>query len=397
MLLYWIWFAQLEKLPAGLKHAMLEHFRDPEEIYHSDLTTISRMLQVPEQVLESLENKDLRQADLILKECADKSISILSLNDQSYPNRLRYTDNPPLVLYVRGQLPDWDAQPIIGVVGTRKASAYGLNVAKQFGEQISLCGGLVISGGAAGIDSMAMEGAIAVGKPVLGVLGCGVDVVYPASNRLLFQKVVQNGCLISEYPPRTPGLSWHFPERNRIISGISNGLLVVEAPAKSGALNTAKHAMEQGREVFAVPGNVGTASCEGSNGLLQDGAFPALSGWGVVREYRDRWPNVVRQVQPKPEAMVAQNVQIPEPQPAIPMKKAIDKEDNSTYSVLENQQMNLTPSEKTILAMLGREPVAVDDVIARADMEAREVKGILTRLTIKRLTITHPGGRISLK
>ena len=401
MLLYWIWFAQLNKITAVQKQLLLQHFTDPEEIYNSEDSKLYRIEGLPESAVQALEDKDLTEARQILEECVNKGIGIVTLHDSNYPSRLRNTVDPPLVLYFKGQLPVWDLQPVIGIVGTRKASSYGLSTAARFGKQIAACGALVVSGGAAGIDAMAMQGALEAGRPVIGVLGCGVDVVYPAQNRQLFSQVVQNGCLISEYPPRTKGLAWHFPERNRIITGISNGLLVVEAPERSGALISARHAMEQGRDVFAVPGNIDVPSCAGSNALLQDQAIAALSGWDVVKEYAGRWPDAVKKCEKLPERKVAQSVTEPvfysqaEPQAD---KKAIDKEDKSTYSgLLDNKQAALTEQERAVLALISRDPMSVDDVIAGTGMNASTVKGILTRLMIKGLTVNHPGGRVSLK
>ena len=198
MLLYWIWFAQLNKITAVQKQLLLQHFTDPEEIYNSEDSKLYRIEGLPESAVQALEDKDLTEARQILEECVNKGIGIVTLHDSNYPSRLRNTVDPPLVLYFKGQLPVWDLQPVIGIVGTRKASSYGLSTAARFGKQIAACGALVVSGGAAGIDAMAMQGALEAGRPVIGVLGCGVDVVYPAQNRQLFSQVVQNGCLISE-------------------------------------------------------------------------------------------------------------------------------------------------------------------------------------------------------
>lgn len=401
MLLYWIWFAQLNNISTALKQAMLRHFHDPEDIYHSESASVAEVEGMTEAALLALEQKDLAPAQKIVEECEQKGIGILTVQDKAYPVRLRNTYDAPVVLYYKGKLPDWDAQPVIGIVGTRKASSYGMNTAARFGKQIAACGALVVSGGASGIDAMAMKGALEAGGPVVGVLGCGVDVVYPSENRFLFQQVVEEGCLISEYPPRTRGFAWHFPERNRIITGVSNGLLVVEAPEKSGALISAKHALDQGREVFAVPGNVDVATCAGSNALLQDRAIPALSGWDVVKDYAPLWPGVVqKQVSEyigRPVAKVAQRPLPLEFAGDRSDKKAIDKEEKSTYSVLNSEQTALSEAEQTVLAQIGPEPLPIDEVIARTDMSAGAVKVILTRLTIKGLTVNHPGGRVSLK
>ncbi len=405
MLIYWIWYAQLSGISLTQKLALLEHFRDPEEIYHLDRKVLERIPGITKKHLEGLQNKDLSQAQAILAECEEKGIRILVYGEENYPNRLRNTYDPPLVLYVKGVLPDWEQMPVIGIVGTRKATPYGLNTALRFGRQIAACGALVVSGGAFGIDTMAMQGALDAGRPVVGVLGCGVDVVYPKSNQELFSLVTENGCLLSEYPPKTAPAHFHFPERNRIISGISNGLLVVEAPEKSGALITAERAMEQGRDVFAVPGNVDVPSCAGSNALLQEQAIAALSGWDVVKEYETLYPGKIHRVHApvsisKTEQKVAQN-------PAIPVDteknngknpiKSIDKDEKSTYSVFETPNPALSEAEQVVLARIGQKPIAVDELIAMVEMPAGTVRSVLTKLALKRLVVNHPGGRVSRK
>ena len=386
MLLYWVWFALLGKVNTVQKLQLLEQWPDPEELYQN-----GQNLPVPEAVKEALEDKDLTAANTLIRECAGKGIGILPMNDRAYPARLRNTQDPPLLLFYKGVLPNWEAQPVIGVVGTRKATPYGNEMAVRFGRQIASCGALVISGGAKGIDAGAMLGAMEAGQPTVGVLGCGVDVVYPSENKLLFEKVVKDGCLISEYPPGTRGLAWHFPARNRIISGISNGLLVVEAPEKSGALITANHALEQGRDVFAIPGNIDVPNCAGSNALLQNGATPVFSGWDVVKEYAPLWPKTVAK---RPELKVAQPL-APIAQTPSADKKPIDKEEISTYSVLENK--DLTENQKQSLSKLSKTPAPLDEVIAQLDMPAAMVKMTLTKLSIQGIVVMHPGGRVSLK
>ena len=360
---------------------------------------------VTEQLLSALENKALSDAEAILTECEEKGIGILTYGDESYPTRLRNTYDPPLVLYFKGVLPDWEQMPVIGIVGTRKATPYGMNTALRFGKQIAACGALVVSGGASGIDTMAMQGALDAGKPVAAVLGGGVDVIYPKSNRELFSLVTEKGCLLSEYPPQTAPVYWHFPERNRIISGISNGLLVVEAPEKSGALITANRAMEQGRDVFAVPGNIDVPTCAGSNALLQERAIAALSGWDVVKEYELLYPGKLhRQEMPATAQKTARGVA---QKPAIPAisenlkrendKKSIDKDENTTYSVLDRPDPALSEAEQTVLARIPKEPIPVDELIAQAELPAGTVRSVLTKLALKKLVVHHPGGRVSRK
>jgi len=385
MLLYWVWFFLVSKLNIMQKHKLLQQFGDPEELYHS-----SDRLPIPQEVKDLLEDKNLTPAQRLMQDCAGKGIGILSLADDAYPARLRNTADAPILLFYRGVLPNWNGQPVIGVVGTRNATPYGNEMAVTFGRQIAHCGALVISGGASGIDSGAMWGALEAERPTVAVLGCGVDVVYPRENKVLFDKVVEHGCLISEYVPGTKALRWHFPARNRIISGISNGLLVVEAPEKSGALITADHALEQGRDVYAIPGNIDVPNCAGSNALLQDRATPVFSGWDVVKAYAPQWPGTVER---RPDVRRAQK-----PLPvANDDKKAIDKNVNSTYSVLNSEDVSLTETEKHILSLLDRTPKPLDEVISQLDLNAGAVKMTLTKLSVKGIVVMHPGGRVSRK
>lgn len=394
MLIYWIWFAELKKLNIQQKQWLLEHFRDPEDIYHASEEALEAIEGMTPEILSALEDKSLEDAQHIVKDCAAKGIGILAFGDTCYPARLRNTFDAPVVLYYRGILPDWEARPVLGIVGTRKATPYGVNTARRFGRQIAACGALVVSGGAFGIDTMAMQGALEAGCPVVGVLGCGVDVVYPKSNGQFFAQVAEKGCLLSEYPPQTQPAPWQFPARNRIISGMSNGILVIEAPEKSGALNTAHHAMDQGRDVFVVPGNVDVPSCAGSNALLQEQAMTALSGWDVVKEYEAFYPG---KVQKKDPPAVAQEIPIPgerDEQKQKADKKSIDKEENTTYSVVNNPLPALSEAEQAVLALIDREGSLMDEVIAQADLPAGTVKSILTKLTLKKLIVNRPGGRV---
>lgn len=405
MLIYWIWLAELKGLTCAQKQMLLQHFRDPEEIYHSDSTAFSKVDGMTVEMLDALEDKNLTQAHRILSACTDKGIGVLTLLDKAYPARLRNTYDPPIVLYYKGKLPNWEQTPTIGIVGTRKATAYGMRAAYRYGGQIAACGGMVVSGGAAGIDTMALEGALAAGGAVMCVFGSGVDVYYPARNKSLFEEILNRGCLMSEYPPRTEPLSWHFPRRNRILSGISNGVLVVEAPQRSGALITARLAMEQGREVFAVPGNVDVEACAGSNALLQDYGIAALSGWDVMKEYQAMFPGKIAK-RNTPQAFEQKPDRVAQP-PAVPQrkekpveqtdKKSIDKEEKSSYSVVNNSAVPLNEREQAVLDKISREPIFVDQVIEAAGLPAGTVKAILTKLAVKGRIHNHPGGRVSRK
>ena len=401
MLIHWIWYATLSQLSLRQKVGLLEHFSDPEEIFYAQ--SYSHIPQVSDDMAKALTNKDLTQAQQVLKHCAEKHISILTFSDTAYPSRLRNIEDPPLVLYYKGVLPDFEGQPLIAVVGTRKASTYGITNARHMAAQIAACGGLVVSGGAYGIDTAAHQGALEAGKQTVAVLGCGADVVYPRSNRRLFAQIEQNGCLLSEYLPGTEPKPWQFPERNRILSGMSSGVLIVEAPERSGALITARKAFEQGRDVFVVPGNIDVATCAGSNALLQDCAAAVFSGWDAVKEYAPQYPGVVEnrpiQRQVYNEAPTASRLKVAQTTqtPKHADKKDIDNPKSSAYSVLDNESSQLNQEEKQIVACLNSTPRPVDEVIAQMGMPAGKVLSALTKLALKGVVINHPGRLVSAR
>lgn len=397
MLEYWLWYAQ-RKMTSYQKRMLLEHFRDPEELYGAQEKTLRQMEGMTEEICETLMDKDLSQTRLLLRHCARAHIQILTFTDERYPERLRSLHDAPVLLYYQGVLPDWNNVPVIGIVGTRQSTSYGNQLASDMSAQIAACGGLVISGGAKGIDTIALESALSAGGVTVAVLAGGLDKYYPASNTPLFRRMCNTGCLITEYPPGTPSNSWQFPIRNRIISGIANGLLVVEAPAKSGALISARYAMEQGRDVFSVPGSVNMPTCEGTNALLQEGARAVLSGWDVMKEYETLYPDCVRrqsmpQRQPQTVPKVAQEVRYPD----TTDKKPIDKAEKDAYSVVHTAKFTLTEQEQALVACVGREGGLVDEIIAASGLQAAEANKLLTRLALKKVLMLHPGGRVTLK
>ena len=394
MLIHWLWFAMLPGITDNKKRILMEHFSDPEELFDDKLADMEAL---DAKTREALSNRDLTVAEKVLNVCRRKDIGIVTFNEEKYPHRLRNIPDPPMVLYYTGSLPDFDKRLTIAVVGTRKASAYGMHAAYSLSRELAASGVLVASGAAAGIDTNAMEAALQEDMPTVGVLGCGVDVVYPRNNRKLFSRVTQSGCLISEYPPGTPPYAWNFPKRNRVLSGISNGVLVVEAPEKSGALITAEYAIEQGRELFVVPGNIGVATSIGSNGLLREYAAAVCCGWDIVRDYISLYPETLHKSETaqEPPAKVAQPRLEPGNVPANSDKKAIDNRDTTPYSKTSDQ--NLTQDEQKVVACLGYEPIPVDDVLAQVELPAGKALATLTMLSVRGVVMQHPGSMVSLK
>ncbi len=413
MLLHWLWLATRPDISDRVKASLLERYDDAEDIFFADPEGFDGIAHLTAEGKQALQDKNLAEAQEILDTCLEKEIGILTWKDAAYPARLKNIPDPPVVLYYKGKLLDFDGRPLIGVVGTRDASAYGLTVAKRMGYQIAACGGVVVSGLAFGIDGVAMAGALSADMPVVGVLGCGADIIYPLSNRALFADVRKNGCILTEFPPGTPPAKWNFPKRNRIISGLSCGVLVVEAPTKSGSLITARQAADQGRDVFVVPGNIDVASCKGSNALLRDGAIAATSGWDVVGEYEALYPDKIRKhtgpahlkaypeevEQLQQENKVAQKPKfldrLKKEKPAG-RKKEIDNAPQPPYIDADKKQPALSPEEQKIVDLIAGGVSLVDDLIARLEQPAAQVLSALTMLQIKGVVKSLPGKRVAL-
>lgn len=409
MLIHWIWLATRPDASDRQKLAVLDAFGDPEDIFYGDKGRFANVEGMTQAAVEALMDKNLTQAQEILDDCVEKDIHICTFHDAAYPVRLKNIADPPVVLYYKGNLTGLDSSPVIGVVGTRKASAYGLTTSKKMGYQIARCGGILVSGLAEGNDGSAMEGALTAGGKVIGVLGCGVDVVYPAMHRSLYRDTERSGCLISEFPPKTPPYKWNFPKRNRIISGLSNGVLVVEAPHGSGSLITAKQAADQGRDVFVVPGNIDVPTFHGSNALLRDGAIAVSSGWDVVSEYAALYPDKIREerkenlflsTSEKALPKVAQKPETPARKSLFDRKKEkkpVDNPEKKTYSVQQDILASLSQEEQKLLKPLQQGEALVDDLIAASSMSAGDVLSMLTMLQIRGVVELLPGKRVALK
>lgn len=295
-------------------------------------------------------------AEAVYGALARRGISVLTPVDAGYPERLQEIPDPPPALYAHGQVPD---APAVALVGSRAASPTGIEAARALGCALGERGVCVVSGLALGVDAAAHEGALESGGPTVGVLGCGIDVVYPGSHRSLFRRVREAGALVSEYYLGEPPLAWRFPARNRIIAGLCDAVVVVEAPLKSGALITARHAAECGGDVWAVPGPLGSPECLGSNRLLGDGA-------GVLWDVAEFVNAYAQGIEHPPVASSPTHVS-PVPD-------------------------SLPEGEATVLAGIGLRPTGVDEISDRSGLETRQVLSALSILELKGYVARAAGG-----
>ena len=265
--------------------SLLSVYGSPEEVYrHSTSDWRYSGALLPGQI-KRLSSYKLENAYAVIKRCESLGYRIITFYDREYPELLRHIANPPMVLYVSGDISCLSEGLSIAVVGSRTASNYSLRIAETMAADMASSGVTVVSGGALGVDGAAHEGALKVNGKTVAVLGCGINTGYLKANEGLRNRISKTGALLSEYPPDEPASSRNFPVRNRIISGLSRGTLVIEAGEKSGSLITAKLALEQGRDVFAVPGDITSLDYTGVNKLIREGAKPVFSAKDVLSEY----------------------------------------------------------------------------------------------------------------
>lgn len=280
-------------------------------------------------------------------------IDFINFEDPRYPELLKNIFDPPLGIFVRGKLIDID-QKAVAIVGSRKPTPYGLAVAERLGAGLAGAGVVVVSGMARGVDTAAHRGALGAGGRTVAVLGCGVDVVYPRENKKLMEEICGRGAVISEFPPGSPPEAWHFPVRNRIISGLTRGVVVVEAAEQSGALITADMALEQGRDVMAVPGNISSPMSCGPNRLIKQGAKLVEGPDDILDELGF----------------------------------------NRLFNEGENRGVappRLTSEEKAVMSVMNHHPASLDQVVGRSGLSAQQVLAALMFLELKGLVRQLPG------
>lgn len=286
---YWIWLSRGLGVASTAARIVLEKGLDAKALYQMDLTALIQLELLAPRLCKKLKALPLTAAYNVLEDCAQKGYSVITPEDDNYPRQFYALQDPPLVVYAQGNvalLGQMHNLPVLTVVGTRSASEYGSRVAENMSYDLAQAGFIIVSGLALGIDSYAHSGALRAGKRTVAVLGSGLDTDYPPQSAPMRKQILATGgVVLTELEPSVPVRGAYFPARNRLLAGLSQGVLVVEAPQRSGALLTASHALEQGKEVFAVPSDIYDPNAAGTLGLIRDGAIPAINVLDVAYPY----------------------------------------------------------------------------------------------------------------
>ncbi len=360
----WLYLVHVNKLGPVTLHKLLAHFQTPEIILQASQSEL-RSIGINQTVIDGIKTPEIASVQRDLAWLEYENHHILTIQDPLYPTLLKQIPDPPCVLYVLGNanltatlLND----PQLGIVGSRNASVYGKEISTSFAKKLASNGLVITSGLASGVDGAAHRGALQadIGSTI-AVAACGLDRVYPAEHRQLAEQISQRGLLVSEFPIGTSPMPGHFPRRNRIISGLSLGTLIVEASLKSGSLITARLALEQGREVFAIPGSIHNPLSKGTHNLIRNGAKLVETVEDVLEELKHH----------------------------IDLN-ALSSEQN--IAVNTQNTLPLDPQHEKILNSMGHEPISIDTLIERCGLEVGEVSSILLILELNNQVAHHGNG-----
>lgn len=354
---YWIWLSSVLGAAARTDE-ILSAFPNPQTLFEADRKTRILSGVFTKRQLEKMEATGIKNAEVAVGTCAKNHWSIVTPDDAAYPERLRQLPDMPLVLYVDGDIGVLKNKVVIGVVGTREPCRESRLIARGISADMAAAGAVIVSGGALGIDSCAHEGAISAGGKTVCVLGCGFGTNYLISNEPLRRDVSRNGAVITEYPPFTAATRYSFPERNRIISGLSHGVLVVEAGEKSGSLITANCANNQGRDVYAIPGSILTTAFMGANKLIKDGAKAVTCAADILEVYDAVYPG------------------------RLDITKKFSDEVMPAPKKKRKSVASLTGDKQIIYGLFGDEPLHPDEMCAMSGLSVQAVITALTELEL---------------
>jgi DNA processing protein len=369
----WLWLVLTPEIGPRRGKSLLERFKTPKAILEASLDGIAEVENIgtgiARKIAESRKKIDLtRQIKLIEK----NDVTLIPLDSESYPANLKAIYDPPLVLFVKGEILAQDYFSI-AIVGTRMSSFYGRTMAEKLSSQLAGKGFTIVSGGARGIDTFSHQSALKMNGRTMAVLGCGLDITYPPDNKKLFLEISERGALISEFPLSARPDKQNFPMRNRIISGLSLGVVVIEAPLKSGALITVTHAAEQGREVFSVPGHADSFVSKGTNNLLREGAKLVEDADDIIEELEPILRSKIKELKAN--------------QPELAQGKEISIKPQSHVAL----GLDLGDEEGQVFNLISEQAVQLDELVEKTNMDIPRISAILLRLQMKRLVRHLPG------
>lgn len=390
-IIYWIWLQQALKYKNRKIKYIREFYEDIEQFYISGEKEWRLLGIFSDKDIENLKNTTLEDAKKVLDRCEKLGAQVLTIDDEKFPYLLKEIADPPAVLYIRGDVSCMSGKLTIAIVGTRKASNYGFDMASKISKTLAENDVVVVSGGALGIDSAAHESAVDAGGKTVCVLGCGLGVPYLNSKRALKQDIVaKGGAVITEYAPGTPARAWTFPARNRIISGLSHGTVVVEAGEKSGSLITANLANEQNRDVFVVAPNSGDIGLSGNVSLINDGAQVITSGEDILHEYSSN-------------RIISDDYALKTPAASkrcYELKNANENYNSAKNDIPKTKEKSgevklgtesLTEEERKVYEVVAEGKVQVNSVVEKSNLPARRVLSVLTTLELFGLVKSYPG------
>ncbi len=403
---YWLWLTTRRGLSNTGVCELLDYFGTPEAVHFADPREYDELPALSAASKASLMDKSMDEPERILEACDRLGQRILTMADASYPERLRNIYDAPAVLYLQGRGITFDSEAVISLIGAREPTAYGVAQAQRLGHDLAVQGAVVVSGLARGLDSEGLRGALRGGGVVCGVLGGGLDVIYPKENRFLYQDVAASGLLVSEYPPGTEARSGHFPARNRIISGLALGVVVVEGGYHSGARITARAALDQNRDVFAVPGPVDGPLSYLPNLLIRKGEAKLItSASDILEEYQylfphklDLRPGLAPDTPPIPK-----DGGLEEPKPAPPPKKKpapkAEPEETAEETIPTVPWRSLTPAltddQRDVMLTLRDRPMVMDELIDATQIPARRCVSAVTMLQLAGFVREEQGKRFA--
>lgn len=356
---YWVWLSTIVGLGSKRFQYLLNQYGSPEEVWKLSSQEIKKISYFPLSLIQQLLDPKIREnVDVHMEKIKENQIQVVTIHEEEYPMFLKTIHDPPVVLYVKGQL--IKNEKALAIVGSRRATAYGVKMAETIGKELAKCGITVVSGMARGVDSKAHIGALHEQGRTIAVLGCGLDQAYPPENKDLMERIQSSGAVVSEYVPGMPPLPQNFPARNRIISGISMGVVVIEANEKSGSLITADFALEQGREVFAIPGNVNSFNSLGTNKLIKDGAKIVTCMEDILEEIR-----------------VFRNS-------SFDFADQRQREKNNIFKGLEAE-------EKALAICIYKEDLHIDQLMEKTGMGMNQINSFLVMLELKGIIEQLPG------